>query len=107
MFGKYKCSNDKHNHMQIQGVCQNKYCQQTSRRICFNCIKNHQKNDQNFNYSEIKSEQELQQIIDEFLQNNIDRMNNIALQCQIQQYLLNIEMIEQVKLWNLQISQNK
>ncbi|KAM3129978.1 hypothetical protein pb186bvf_017874 [Paramecium bursaria] len=84
MLGQYKCAIKEHNDNQVQGICQNKYCRQPQRRICFECIKLHQKNDQQFDLSDIKNEKEIQLIIHKFQEIIGDRMDNISLQCQIQ-----------------------
>ncbi|KAM3143180.1 hypothetical protein pb186bvf_004766 [Paramecium bursaria] len=105
MLNQYKCQIIDHRDQQIQGSCENIKCSQQNRKVCVDCIKFLHSKDQNFQMSDIKSERDLQNIIDEFKDNNADRLNNIILQCQIQQYLINIQLIEQVKLWNYKYDQ--
>ncbi|KAM3133132.1 hypothetical protein pb186bvf_014708 [Paramecium bursaria] len=65
------------------------------RKVCLDCIEMHQNNDESFMISDIKSDQGIQKMLNEFKQNNISKISNIYIQCYIQQYFLILQMIEQ------------
>ncbi|KAM3145754.1 hypothetical protein pb186bvf_002049 [Paramecium bursaria] len=107
MIGDYVCQIKNHNNQKIIGICQNENCKQPARSACLECTQIHQKNDPHFILDNIKNDIGPQTIIDEFKFYKIDIINNIGLQCDILQYLLNLEMIEFIKLWNFKLSKLK
>ncbi|KAM3145795.1 hypothetical protein pb186bvf_002090 [Paramecium bursaria] len=91
------CQVQGHNSKQIIGICESKSCIQPSRKVCLKCIQVHEKSDSNFKSDDIKDEFDIQVILDQFKQTNIGMLDNIQLQCQIQQYLLYQELMDLIK----------
>ncbi|KAM3139370.1 hypothetical protein pb186bvf_008590 [Paramecium bursaria] len=85
---------DGHNEQVIIGICENVNCNQVQRKLCLSCVEIHQLNDNYFLVSDVKNEYGIKKIIDEFKKNNKYKIDNIYLQCQIQQYFLSLKLIE-------------
>ncbi|KAM3145798.1 hypothetical protein pb186bvf_002093 [Paramecium bursaria] len=97
MIQKDFCQVQGHNSKQIIGICESKSCIQPSRKVCLKCSQVHEKSDSNFKSDDIKDEFDIQVILDQFKQTNIGMLDNIQLQCQIQQYLLYQELMDLIK----------
>ncbi|KAM3145860.1 hypothetical protein pb186bvf_002155 [Paramecium bursaria] len=104
MLGSFKCQLVNHNEQQVIGMCENRSCQQIYRRVCLDCILLHQKED-NFDTNDIKTEKMLEEIIIAFRSQNQDLKNNILLLCQIQKYILNLELLDFMQYWNERLQQ--
>ncbi|KAM3128870.1 hypothetical protein pb186bvf_019005 [Paramecium bursaria] len=99
MFIDSRCQIIGHQEQQIIGICTNSHCRQQSRRICLKCYEMHM-NDRFYKPANIKDQNALQDLIDEFINKNQETINNIFIQCQRQKYLLNLEHINFIELQN-------
>ncbi|KAM3134776.1 hypothetical protein pb186bvf_013101 [Paramecium bursaria] len=96
---QYRCNIVGHEGKQIIGMCQNANCSQTSRRVCFLCQQLHYMDPQ-FHPSDIKEEKGLQGEIEEQKIKLAATVNDIQLHCDIQNYLLQLEMIQFIQQWS-------
>ncbi|KAM3127209.1 hypothetical protein pb186bvf_020679 [Paramecium bursaria] len=98
MLSQYKCNIQNHIDEQIIGLCQSAQCTLQSRRVCQQCILQ-LKEDETFLVSDVKSEDDLNKIIQEYKSQLHQKLENVSKQSQIHRKLLLKELQEFLYYW--------